>query len=231
MIALFSIPVNVFQNLRKVEDASESKSAFYEFAKNVAGVFGVTADEFIQSYEEEKIGKAKQEAAAALSKLPEPPRTIRKILSELARVEKDYAVKAAIVIDSGGNVTSMVSTAGGAEGRSPAVMPAAPTSTVMAPPVMAPTVMAPTVAPQQSTATAEEPKRKRNGVSPKSRISSWKALEMGRAAGDEIQVERLGRRLYRDAKGNEFTNLTQFIRENYPASRAAKVLKRYGQLK
>lgn len=67
-------------------------------------------------------------------------------------------------------------------------------------------------------------------MSDKSRISSWEALQKGNAAGDGIEVEKLGRRDYRDSEGYEFKNLTAYIREYFPESHTADILRKYGQM-
>src|SRR5690606_36316864 len=66
-------------------------------------------------------------------------------------------------------------------------------------------------------------------MSEKSRISSWEALQKGIAAGDSIEVEKLGRREHRDSEGYEFKNLTAYIKEFYPESHTANILRKYGQ--
>jgi len=68
-------------------------------------------------------------------------------------------------------------------------------------------------------------------MSEKSRISSWEALQKGIAAGDSIEVEKLGRREYRDSEGYEFKNLTAYIKEFYPESHTANILRKYGQIR
>lgn len=48
---------------------------------------------------------------------------------------------------------------------------------------------------------------------------------------DTIEVEKLGRREYRDSDGYEFKNLTAYIKEFYPESHAANILRKYGQIR
>jgi hypothetical protein len=68
-------------------------------------------------------------------------------------------------------------------------------------------------------------------LSSKSVISPWLAYEKGQKMGDTFKVERVGNRHWRNPEnGEEFTNLTGWIRTNHPDSHAAAVLKRYGQL-
>lgn len=67
-------------------------------------------------------------------------------------------------------------------------------------------------------------------LSSKSVISPWMAYERGVKLGDTFKVEKLAARHYRDENGEEFTNLTGWIRQNHPESKTAEILKRYGQL-
>jgi len=67
-------------------------------------------------------------------------------------------------------------------------------------------------------------------LSQKSVISPWLAYERGQKMGDTFRVEKLGTRHYRSESGEEFSNITGWIRQNHPQSHAAAVLRRYGQL-
>lgn len=67
-------------------------------------------------------------------------------------------------------------------------------------------------------------------LSQKSVISPWLAYERGQKMGDTFRVEKLGTRHYKADTGEEFSNITGWIRQNHPNSHAASVLRRYGQL-
>lgn len=67
-------------------------------------------------------------------------------------------------------------------------------------------------------------------LSQKSVISPWLAYERGQKMGDTFRVEKLGTRHYKADTGEEFSNITGWIRQNHPNSHAAAVLRRYGQL-
>jgi predicted transcriptional regulator len=67
-------------------------------------------------------------------------------------------------------------------------------------------------------------------LSAKSVISPWLAYERGVKAGDTFRIEKVGTRHYKAESGEEFTNLTGWIRQNQPNSQTAAILKRYGQL-
>jgi hypothetical protein len=67
-------------------------------------------------------------------------------------------------------------------------------------------------------------------LSAKSVISPWLAYERGQKMGDTFRIEKVGTRHYKSEAGEEFTNLTGWIRQNQPNSHAAAVLRRYGQL-
>lgn len=67
-------------------------------------------------------------------------------------------------------------------------------------------------------------------LSDKSVISPWLAYERGVKAGDTFKLEKLSTRHYKDESGEEFSNLTGWIRQNQPNSQTAAILKRYGQL-
>lgn len=67
-------------------------------------------------------------------------------------------------------------------------------------------------------------------LSSKSVISPWLAYERGMKAGDTFKVEKVGVRHYKAENGEEFTNLTGWIRQNHPNSHTFAILKRYGQI-
>lgn len=67
-------------------------------------------------------------------------------------------------------------------------------------------------------------------LSAKSVISPWLAYERGVKAGDTFKVEKVGTRHYKAESGEEFTNLTGWIRQNQPTSHTFAILKRYGQI-
>lgn len=67
-------------------------------------------------------------------------------------------------------------------------------------------------------------------LSAKSVISPWLAYERGVKAGDTFKLEKVGTRHYKAEDGEEFSNLTGWIRQHQPNSNTAAILKRYGQL-
>jgi hypothetical protein len=67
----------------------------------------------------------------------------------------------------------------------------------------------------------------------KSRISPWEAYQRGKAAGDPFTISKVEKGKFRDETKNADIpprGFTKWIRENYPESKTAAVLREYNQL-